>query len=1217
MKKIFYLLLAVMLCACAREQFEAGERFDLTGNWPWTLSCGSAAQSFDVSVPSTVAGALCEAGYFGEDLFVGRNYEAIDKSPFDDSWTYTTTFEGQPAGDGHTELVFDGLNYYADIFLNGTQIASADTTAGVFIRRAYDVTDLLKGNNKLEVKLRRAQKGDLNHGYVDWNPRPLDESMGIVRPVTLHTTGALSIEDVFVIPDLDTEHFETADLTVRITLRNLEDRPVEGGLFLVLGGPDAMGHTQEKAIPVTLGAGERREIVLTPAELGILHIEKPYVWWTYDLGTPSLYKLEVEAVADGARSDKMKTTFGIRKIESRLTAENYRQFTLNGKDILLKGAGWTDDIFMRDTPGSIRRQMEYVKDMHLNLIRFENIWGKDDTVYDLCDREGVLALVGFSCQWEWEDYCGLPEVHGYGCINGPEVEDLAVRYFHDQVVRLHNHASVIAWLTGSDRIPNPGLEKRYLEIFGHEDYRPYVCSAKNMESLAGWSGTKMEGPYEYVGPDYWYRDKEAGGAFGFNTETGIGANLPQAESLRRMIPEEELWPLSDSWNYHCTASGSAMNSPEMLNSVVTGQYGAATDFADFVRKAHAVDYDGTRAMFEAFRTRMPKSTGIVQWMLNSAWPSLYWQLYDWYGAPTAGYYGTRKACEPVQLIFDYADRKVYAVSERPEPQTLKATYLVYDAHSRVLGGDSREIVTGYRQSLPVFDLRRFDGRPHFVALALTTPDGTPVADNFYCLPAKDSDYDWSKTNWYVTPITRHADLRFVFAQEPADVQMSVAGGDGSWTVTLTNKSDVIAYMNIVKALDSDGELVVPAFWSDNFFPLLPGQTKAVTCRTEAQNVHFVLDSGAPATPLTEEEDISRNRSKYANDQFREDDQYTVAEPYETVTVQQPKGKKIKNVIFMIGDGMGVEQVSCGWVLNGGHLNMDNMPVSGYSRTYAVDRLVTDSCAGGSALATGVKTRYHYMGVDPDGNPVASLLHDAQRKGMKTGVTVTCRINDATPLDFVGHSLDRDEEEINAAQYVDSGVDFLCGGGIQFWQNRSDGRDLVQEMVDRGYTFVDTREDLNKVKSGRVLGLFAPLEMEPALDRGPILEDSAMKAIELLDNKKGFFLMIEGSSIDDWCHRQKVGYMAEELFDFDRTIGKVLKWAEQDGQTLVIVTADHATGGLTLIDGSLENRTVKVHFSTKGHNGILVPVFAYGPHAEAFTGVHENDEIGRIVRSLMQ
>ena len=372
-----------------------------------------------------------------------------------------------------------------------------------------------------------------------------------------------------------------------------------------------------------------------------------------------------------------------------------------------------------------------------------------------------------------------------------------------------------------------------------------------------------------------------------------------------------------------------------------------------------------------------------------------------------------------------------------------------------------------------------------------------------------------------------------------------------------------------------------------------------------------------AVAASAQEDISRAMSKYANDQFGEDDQYTVTEPYQTVSVQQPRSKRIKNIIVMIGDGMGLEQVSCGWVLNGGHLNLDNFPYTGFSRTYAVDRLITDSCAGGSALATGVKTKYYYMGVDPEGNPVQSALHRAQEKGMKTGVAVTCRINDATPLDFVGHSLDRDDEETNAAQYVDSNVDFLTGGGIRFWQNRADGRDLVQEMVDKGYTFVDNREDLNKVHEGRVLGLFAPLEMEPALDRGPVLEDCAMKAIELLDNKKGFFLMIEGSSIDDWCHKKKVGYMAEELFDFDRTIGKVLEWAEKDGHTLVVVTADHATGGLTLLGGSLEERSVKVNFSTKGHNGILVPVYAYGPHAEEFVGIHENAEVGQIIRSLLK
>ena len=364
-------------------------------------------------------------------------------------------------------------------------------------------------------------------------------------------------------------------------------------------------------------------------------------------------------------------------------------------------------------------------------------------------------------------------------------------------------------------------------------------------------------------------------------------------------------------------------------------------------------------------------------------------------------------------------------------------------------------------------------------------------------------------------------------------------------------------------------------------------------------------------------DTGRDLSKYADDKFSEDDKYHVETPYQTVAVKQPKSKKVKNVIFLIGDGMSMEAVTVGWTLNGGHLNMDNFPVAGYSRTYCADKLITDSCAGGAALAGGEKTKYGFIGQDADGKPFYTLLHQAQAKGKKTGLVVTCRINDATPADFVCHSPDRHLEAEIAAQYVDSGVDFIVGGGRQFWDEREDGRNLINEMKARGYNFVEKREDLANVHSGKLLGLFAPLDMDPVLDRGPVLEDATMKAIELLDNKKGFFLMVEGSQIDDWAHRQKVGYMAEELFDFDKTIGRVLEWAEKDGHTLVVVTADHGTGGITLVDGSLEDRTVNVHFSTKGHHGIVVPVFAWGPHAEDFGGVMENAELSNRIRKLIK
>lgn len=834
MKTIKLALAALLLSACAGSlHLKPGDKVTLDR---WTLSQEGNAKEYEISVPSTVAGALFEAGEFGNDLLESRNYASFDKTIFDKVWTYKTDFALAFDKTQNYELTFNGLNYYADIFVNGTQIAAADTTYGVFIRRVYDVTDLLKSKNEVEVRIRRAQPGDLNIGFVDWNPRPLDESMGITQTVVLSASGAADIDDVFVIPDLDTDTFAEADLEVRVTLKNNRNTPVEGNIVLDIQDGGSC------SVPVRLEACEERIVSITPEQAANLHIDNPRVWWSWELGSPELYDLDVKFETEGSVSDTETVTFGVREFDSYLNEYGYRQFTLNGKEILIKGAGWSDDIFLRDTPESLERQVRYVMDMNMNTIRFENIWGKDDTIYDLCDRYGVIALVGWSCQWEWENYCGLPEVPHVGCIIQPKEIELASRYFEDQVIRLHNHASIIGWMTGSDCVPTPELEQRYLDTYAKYDYRPYISSAKSLEStLTGWSGSKMAGPYEYVGPDYWYIDTKNGGAFGFNTETGIGANLPQSESLKRMIPEDKLWPISEYWDYHCTTSGSAMNSMSELTRTINGIYGEAGSFGDYVRKGHAADYDATRAMFEAFRVNIPVSTGIVQWMLNSAWPAIYWQQYDWYGVPVAAYYATKKACEPIQLIYNYKDHNVYAVNEGTEKKEIIASVKVYNVKSDLIFEDVRVLESSYRNTVKAFDLNRFQGSGHFVALEITDLDGTSVTDNFYCIGAKPNEYRWNDDTWYYTPISRYTDLSFAFGQLPADVQLVSEKIDGGYAVTLVNNSPVVAYMNVLKAKDKDGQLIVPAYWSDNFLTLLPDQVKTVTCMTDRDDVNFEIE----------------------------------------------------------------------------------------------------------------------------------------------------------------------------------------------------------------------------------------------------------------------------------------------------------------------------------------------------------------------------------------
>lgn len=361
----------------------------------------------------------------------------------------------------------------------------------------------------------------------------------------------------------------------------------------------------------------------------------------------------------------------------------------------------------------------------------------------------------------------------------------------------------------------------------------------------------------------------------------------------------------------------------------------------------------------------------------------------------------------------------------------------------------------------------------------------------------------------------------------------------------------------------------------------------------------------------------RDRSKYAVNNFAEDDKYTMLNPYETVSVQEPKGKKVKNIIFMIGDGMGLEQISAAWVCNGGKLNLDNFTNVGIQRTYSANKLVTDSAAAGTALATGHKTDNGMISMTPDTVAVKSLAEEAMEKGKRTGAAVTCRVNDATPAVFFSHTATRKNQEDIVEQMANSGVYFLSGGGTKFWRDREDGKDITEVVKAKGYSYVETKEDLMAVESGPVVALMDSYELKPSLDRGDILPASVAKALELLDNKKGFFLMVEGSMIDDGGHDNKAGHTMEEIFDFDKTVGLVLEWAAKDGETLVIVTGDHATGGMTLLSGDIDDKRIRVNFSTTGHNGIALPVFAWGPHSEDFVGIYENTELSDRIRALIR
>ncbi len=357
-----------------------------------------------------------------------------------------------------------------------------------------------------------------------------------------------------------------------------------------------------------------------------------------------------------------------------------------------------------------------------------------------------------------------------------------------------------------------------------------------------------------------------------------------------------------------------------------------------------------------------------------------------------------------------------------------------------------------------------------------------------------------------------------------------------------------------------------------------------------------------------------NYDKQENDKLT----YTNPAPYETVSVQQPGGQKVKNVILMIGDGMGLTQISTAWVANQGKLNLDNFPYTGVMRTYAANKLITDSGAAGTAMATGQKTNYHSVGVDVDGNEIPSLIDLSAAKGLSTAVVVTCGLTDATPADFLASNPDRDNEEDLAADFLETDADFIFGGGRRKFTEREDQRNLLDAMKERGYAVAMTWDEVKSVTTGKVFAPITDGQLPMAPERGTLWQDAAMHAIDLISkDEDGFFAMLEGSRIDDCGHWHDLPALMGEIYDFDQTIGKVLQWAEKDGETLVIVLADHETGGLTLLDGDIETGYVEGHFSSGGHTDIQVLVYAYGPHAETFTGTFENTAIFDKISSVLK
>ena len=347
--------------------------------------------------------------------------------------------------------------------------------------------------------------------------------------------------------------------------------------------------------------------------------------------------------------------------------------------------------------------------------------------------------------------------------------------------------------------------------------------------------------------------------------------------------------------------------------------------------------------------------------------------------------------------------------------------------------------------------------------------------------------------------------------------------------------------------------------------------------------------------------------------------YPGGEVYKVKQYNETGGKsKPKNVIMMIGDGMGVAQIYSGLTANKGHLYLSNFNNIGFVTNFSSDNFITDSAAAGTALSTGTKTYNGAIGVDSDTVAVENIREKCEKMGMATGVVVTCAVTHATPAAYVAHQPNRGMYEAIAGDFIKSGIDVFIGGGYKFFTDRKDGRDLTVDLKNIGYQVLTSMDDIVKVKSGKLAGLVAPEHLPAIKDgRDNMLENATETALTILSNDPdGYFIMIEGSQIDWGGHQNNTTYITTEVLDFDKAIGKALAFAAKDKETLVIVTADHETGGFAIKGGSMEKGSVVGGFCTGSHTGIMIPVFAFGPGAENFRGFYDNTDIPKKITKLL-
>jgi exo-1,4-beta-D-glucosaminidase len=783
---------------------------------------------YPITVPSTVLAGLVANNVY-QNIFFGTNLQSVPDLTTQ-NWWYRGQFNAAAGVAGQQYwLRFKGVSYRAQIWLNGVQLDS--NAVGTMVIHEYNVTGLIHPGaaNAVALLVTPPAHGcnSLSFCTVDWNPEAPDMNAGIWGKVFLDTTGAAALRDPYVKTVLPLPATSSADLTVYVDAVNGTNTTIGGtvsGTITKSGFPN-ITFSQN----VVLAPNERREITFDPAAFTQLHVSNPALWWPHQFGSPELYSLSISFTANGQTWDTKSINFGVRQFTDYRTTVNgvsFAGYKVNGQNILFRGGGYVWDMLQRWDTKTNQTHINYVKDMGLNTIRLEGTLGNEE-LYSMADQAGLMIMPGFVCCSRWAS------------DNAWTAEETTVAYnsLESQMRNMRAHASPFVWNYGSDTAPGATVLNQYKAIAAALHWQN-----PTLDNVATWSnsnaGVKMDGPYVWEPPVLWWDTSKSGSAFGTTAEEGF-ESPPPLESQLKFLSPADTWPQGAAFNFH--AGKRPFDDIHWYTNGVNNRYGTTTSAADYSNKSELLSYESTRAFFEAWNgNEYTQTFGTIFWMQNNAWPSIHWSLYDYYFKPAGGYFGTKKADEPVHILYDYFTKNVKVVNSTLTAQSnMNASVTVYNIPTLAQQYTNQVTLNvPANAATQAFTIPTISGlsTTYFIRLQVRNSLNQLVSNNLYWY-STSPDTLGNKSNWYSTAVSNYANLTGLNTlasntSVTASASRTIASGQETVTITLTNTSatNIAFFTRAEVTAENNGLEVLPVTYTDNYVSLFPGESMTITAK---------------------------------------------------------------------------------------------------------------------------------------------------------------------------------------------------------------------------------------------------------------------------------------------------------------------------------------------------------------------------------------------------